>query len=51
MYMSGDVSGAQLAGRTGGGGGRGRGGVPLPIFLNLKNCPNNGEKYFDCVHP
>ena len=37
MCMSGDVSGAQLAGRK--------------IFWKLKNCPHNGKKYLDCVHP
>ena len=24
---------------------------PLPFFENWKNCPNNGGKWFDCVHP
>ena len=43
MCMSVDVSGAQLTGWR-------EGGPPLSFFENLKNFPNNLEKWFYCVH-
>ena len=43
--MSGDVSGAQLAGKR-----KGVGGFPYSFLKIEKNCPNNLEKFFDCVN-